>query len=78
MFRLWAKIFKNNRLMKDITIENDALIDPINKTLLYYFGASSVSLIQRVKVLNSGNVPLGFLMKNVVEIRYAACRFLGA
>lgn len=37
-----------------------------DKTLLYYFGASSVSLIQRVKVLNSGNVPLGFLMKNVV------------
>ena len=23
MFRLWAKMFKDNRLMKDITIEND-------------------------------------------------------
>lgn len=35
-------------------------------TLLHYYSASSVSLIQRVKTLNSGNVPLGFLMKNVV------------
>jgi hypothetical protein len=24
MFRLWAKIYTNNRLIKDITIENDS------------------------------------------------------
>ncbi|HEX3077570.1 MAG TPA: hypothetical protein VHQ24_11970 [Lachnospiraceae bacterium] len=23
MFRLWAKIFKNNKLLRDITVEND-------------------------------------------------------
>lgn len=34
--------------------------------LLYYYGVSSVSLIQRVKILNSGNVSLGFQMGNVV------------
>ena len=34
--------------------------------LMYYYGASSISLIHRLKILNSGNVPLGFLMKNIV------------
>jgi len=23
MFRLWAKIFKNNKLLKDMTVDND-------------------------------------------------------
>lgn len=40
---------------------------PINNTkLLYYYGASDISLIHRLHILNSGNVTLGFLMKNVV------------
>lgn len=37
-----------------------------NEMLPYYYGASSISLIQRVKILNSGNVSLGFYMKNIV------------
>lgn len=34
--------------------------------LMYYYGASSISLIHRLHILNSGNLPLGFLMKQVV------------
>lgn len=37
-----------------------------DENLPYYFAVSSVSLIQRLKILNSGNVTLAFLMKNVV------------
>lgn len=37
-----------------------------DELLTYYYGASSISLIQRLDILNSGNVPLGFLMKNIV------------
>lgn len=37
-----------------------------NEKLLYYYGASDISLIHRLHILNSGNVTLGFLMKNVV------------
>ena len=33
---------------------------------MYYYGASSISLIHRLHILNSGNLPLGFLMKQVV------------
>jgi glycosyltransferase involved in cell wall biosynthesis len=34
--------------------------------LPYWYGASSISLIQRLKILNSGSVSLGFYMKNCV------------
>jgi hypothetical protein len=34
--------------------------------LPYWYGASAVSLIQRVRILNSGSVSLGFYMKNCV------------
>lgn len=34
--------------------------------LLYYYGACDITLIHRTKILNSGNVPLAFLMKKVV------------
>lgn len=34
--------------------------------LPYYYAVSEVSFIQRLKILNSGNVPMGFLFKNVV------------
>lgn len=37
-----------------------------NNKLLYYYSASDISLIHRLRILNSGNVTLGFLMKNVV------------
>ena len=47
----------------DIIFERKPIDD--NK-LLYYYGASDISLIPRLNILNSGNVPLGFLMKNVV------------
>lgn len=34
MFRLWGKIFKNNRMLKDITVENDDLT--LNRTKKIY------------------------------------------
>jgi hypothetical protein len=34
MFRLWGKIFKNNRMLNDITIENDDL--SLNRTKKIY------------------------------------------
>ena len=34
--------------------------------LLYFYGACDIALIHRTKILNSGNVPLAFLMKKVV------------
>lgn len=37
-----------------------------DKLLPYYYAAADIALIHRVHILNSGNVPLGFLMKKVV------------
>lgn len=37
-----------------------------DEMLVYYYGASSISLIHRLHILNSGNLPLGFLMRQVV------------
>lgn len=37
-----------------------------DEELPYYYGASDVSFIQRVDILNSGNLPMGFLMGKVV------------
>lgn len=34
MFRLWGKIFKNNRMINDITVENDDLT--LNRTKKIY------------------------------------------
>lgn len=34
MFRLWGKIFKNNRMLKDITVENDDF--SLNRTKKIY------------------------------------------
>lgn len=34
--------------------------------LPFYYGASDISLIQRPEILNSGNLPMGFYMGNVV------------
>lgn len=34
--------------------------------LIYFYGACDIALIHRTKILNSGNVPLAFLMKKVV------------
>lgn len=48
----------------NIKINKDYFVN--NEMLAYYYGASSISLIQRTKILNSGNVPLGFYMKNIV------------
>lgn len=42
----------------------DEIID--NKLLPYYLVASDIVFIQRKKILNSGNLPLGFLFKKVV------------
>lgn len=43
---------------------SEELID--NADLPYYMAASDVILIQRIDILNSGNVPLAFLFKKVV------------
>lgn len=48
---------------KNIRFQNDFVKD---SDLVYYYGAAFVSLIHRLKILNSGNVPLGFLMKKVI------------
>ena len=37
-----------------------------NEELPYYFGSSSILVIQRKEILNSGNLPLAFLMKKAV------------
>ena len=37
-----------------------------DELLPYYYGASDISLIQRKKILNSGNLPMGLMMGNVV------------
>lgn len=37
-----------------------------NEDVPFYYGVSDVSFIQRRRILNSGNVPLGLLMGNVV------------
>ena len=53
-----------NRLLKFHAGANDELID--NCDLPYYIAASDVIFIQRKDILNSGNVPLGFLFHKVV------------
>lgn len=37
-----------------------------NDDLPYYYGASDIALLHRVKILNSGNLPMAFLMGKVV------------
>ncbi len=37
-----------------------------DEELPYYYAAADVAFIQRLKILNSGNVPMGFLMGKVV------------
>ena len=37
-----------------------------NEMLPYFYGAADISLIQRKKILNSGNLPMGLLMGKVV------------
>lgn len=37
-----------------------------DELLPYYYGASDISFIQRKKILNSGNLPMAFMMGNVV------------
>ncbi len=52
-------LINRNRLISNIGVIDD-------NELPYYLAVSSVSLIQRVKILNSGNLPLGFYAGNVV------------
>jgi hypothetical protein len=40
MFRLWAKIFKNNKLLRDITVENDN--SNLNRTKKIYEAIDTV------------------------------------
>lgn len=37
-----------------------------DEKLLYYYGASKIAFIQRVDLLNSGNIPMAYLMGKVV------------
>lgn len=52
------------RLWKLRAGANDELID--NADLPYYIAASDVIFIQRIDILNSGNVPLAFLFRKTV------------
>lgn len=52
------RIIYNNIYMEKSNVSDDRLP--------YFFGASSVSLIHRPYILNSGNVPLGFLFGNII------------
>ena len=46
---------------------NGATFNTVSDFLLpYYYAVAEVCLIHRKKILNSGNVPMGFLMKRVV------------
>lgn len=40
MFRIWARIFKNNRMLKDTVIENDA--HDLNRTRKVYTSLDAV------------------------------------
>ncbi len=40
MFRMWAKIFKNNRMLRDTVIENDTI--GLNRTRKVYDALDSV------------------------------------
>lgn len=51
--------YKYSNIITSLRYVND------NK-LPYYFAACNITLIQRLDILNSGNVPLAFLMKKVV------------
>lgn len=53
-----------NRFLKIHAGANDELID--NCDLPYYLAASDIVFIQRIDILNSGNVPLAFLFHKVV------------
>ncbi|HBN06291.1 MAG TPA: hypothetical protein DD434_10970 [Bacteroidales bacterium] len=55
---IFFKVYSINSNNYDEIIDNDLLP--------YYLAASDVVFIQRKKILNSGNLPLGFLFKKVV------------
>lgn len=57
-----AKLYYYNHI---IITGNTA--DPVSVVMIpYYYAVADVALIQRKKILNSGNLPLAFLMKKVV------------
>jgi hypothetical protein len=52
------------KMLNIYTNSNDILIS--NKDLPFYFSASDIIFIQRLDILNSGNIPMAFLFKKVV------------
>lgn len=54
-----------NRLLFNIQSDSNGAIIPHHE-LPYYLAASDIIFIQRRKILNSGNLPLGFLFRKVV------------
>jgi len=58
IINIFFRVFSINANNYDEIIDNDLLP--------YYLSASDVVFIQRKKILNSGNLPLGFLFKKVV------------
>lgn len=47
--------------------------DYIDDKLPYYYAATDITFIQRVKILNSGNVPMGFFWGHIVVGTKEAC-----
>ena len=72
----WSpRIIGRNSLRRIVTLGKHYLRYPNIKVagkrcsdeeLLWYYGASKIAFIQRTDILNSGNVPLGYLMGKVV------------
>lgn len=49
------------KMLNIYTNSNDILIS--NKDLPFYFSASDIIFIQRLDILNSGNIPMAFLLR---------------
>lgn len=63
MLKQWIKVKIKNLLTPGLHVKGWHVTDD---ELPYYYGVSCVSLIQRKRILNSGNLPMGFYMGNVV------------
>lgn len=66
-FDIRPRLYKYRLKHKDHIICNGGTFNTVSDNLLpYYYAASDVCLIHRKRILNSGNVPMAFLMKKVV------------
>lgn len=65
--RLLRKYEKIKNYYRNHIIMTGNSTNPVSVAMTpYYYAAADIALIQRKKILNSGNLPLAFLMKKVV------------